>query len=353
MRRNGLVEIHDHPSFPPLLRDLFTESLEAIWHFGNSYRSILPRLRSLLESVGNNQVLDLCSGGGGPWITLAPQLQPSSGLDPIHVFSLLRQISQPPGLETRRPRPPSSPTNPARSTPRTFQHDLLPACAPSFPASITSIALTPAKSSPLPVSKKRASPSSKPRRPGVQNHARRSAAFPSSRCTSHCLCNPSAGRACFSPLWCRSYHSPYGSMALSPACAPTHHRSSTTSSRASLRAPINGRSAKNMAAWSPSPSSSATPFHPVRPSVRVLIQSISAALGFQLIAALALHQHSQPLRPALLRRHPLPHRPRSDRGAHALPCPHSSSRHPMPHFILIESCNRSLHRVPLRPHLLN
>jgi hypothetical protein len=75
MRNNSLIEIHDHPSFPPFLRDLFTDALQSIWSFSNSYRPIVPRLRTLVDQLDTHQILDLCSGAGGPLITLAPRLQ--------------------------------------------------------------------------------------------------------------------------------------------------------------------------------------------------------------------------------------------------------------------------------------
>ena len=84
MRNNSLIEIHDHPAFPPLLRDLFTDALQAIWSFRNSYGAILPRLRTLIDNLDTHQILDLCSGAGGPLITLAPRLQ--SAADPtLHI----------------------------------------------------------------------------------------------------------------------------------------------------------------------------------------------------------------------------------------------------------------------------
>jgi hypothetical protein len=74
MRHMDLIEIHDHPRFPALLRDLFTDALEGLWNFGNSYSPVLPRLRraiaiagSVHTAAGSTQVVDLCSGGGGPW----------------------------------------------------------------------------------------------------------------------------------------------------------------------------------------------------------------------------------------------------------------------------------------------
>ena len=81
MRRIELTEIHDHPLFPSTLRNLTTDALEALWEFGNSYRPILGLLHECLARPGEQcgsepaKVLDLCSGGGGPWIKVARQLR--------------------------------------------------------------------------------------------------------------------------------------------------------------------------------------------------------------------------------------------------------------------------------------
>jgi hypothetical protein len=77
MRRMKLIEIHDHPRFPAGLRNLVTDALEALWEFGNSYKPILDRLHAGLVASGETPapVLDLCSGGGGPWLRLAEQLE--------------------------------------------------------------------------------------------------------------------------------------------------------------------------------------------------------------------------------------------------------------------------------------
>jgi len=70
MRRLELQEIHDHPRFPGFLRDLVTDALQSLWQFGNSYRPILHRLLAAMDRTGTRDVLDLCSGGGGPWLRL-------------------------------------------------------------------------------------------------------------------------------------------------------------------------------------------------------------------------------------------------------------------------------------------
>lgn len=71
MRRFELFEIHDHRWCPAILRNLFTDALQAIWMMFDSYRPIVPLLRQALEKSGTNHVIDLCSGAGGPWLQLA------------------------------------------------------------------------------------------------------------------------------------------------------------------------------------------------------------------------------------------------------------------------------------------
>lgn len=70
MRRQRWFEIHDQPWFPQFLRDLTTEALEAMWASNRTYHPIAARLRDALERAGADRVVDLCSGGGGPWLVL-------------------------------------------------------------------------------------------------------------------------------------------------------------------------------------------------------------------------------------------------------------------------------------------
>ena len=70
MRRMQLIEIHDQPWFPGFLRDQVTDALGLLLHLGNFYQPIVGRLRRALEKSGAHQVLDLCSGAGGPWLWL-------------------------------------------------------------------------------------------------------------------------------------------------------------------------------------------------------------------------------------------------------------------------------------------
>jgi len=77
----NLGEIHDHPRFPTFLRDLITDALESLWTFGNTYRPILPPLLKALDQAGTRKVLDLCSGGGGPWVGFAKEFPGDEGFN--------------------------------------------------------------------------------------------------------------------------------------------------------------------------------------------------------------------------------------------------------------------------------
>ncbi len=70
MRRMQLIEIHDQPWFPGFLRDQVTDALQLILQIGNFYQPIATRLQRALGNSGAHQILDLCSGAGGPWLWL-------------------------------------------------------------------------------------------------------------------------------------------------------------------------------------------------------------------------------------------------------------------------------------------
>jgi hypothetical protein len=70
MRRRQWIEIHDQTWCPESLRDVVTDTLQFLWNLLDFYGPIVPRLRLALQEAGTHQVLDLCSGGGGPWLRL-------------------------------------------------------------------------------------------------------------------------------------------------------------------------------------------------------------------------------------------------------------------------------------------
>ncbi len=75
MRRMHLMEFHDQAWFPSSCRDAVTDTLESILGLENLYAPIVPRLRRALQKARTHQVVDLCSGGGGPWTRMLPAFE--------------------------------------------------------------------------------------------------------------------------------------------------------------------------------------------------------------------------------------------------------------------------------------
>lgn len=70
MSRLHLFEIHDQPWCPRSLRDALTDFLQFTINLGHAYAAVTPLLQGAIASTGATQVVDLCSGAGGPWRTL-------------------------------------------------------------------------------------------------------------------------------------------------------------------------------------------------------------------------------------------------------------------------------------------
>jgi hypothetical protein len=74
-----LFEIHEQAWFPGRLRDLTTDALQFVLNTANIYAPIVYRLRRALAATDASNVLDLCSGAGGPWLTLWKTLEQEEG----------------------------------------------------------------------------------------------------------------------------------------------------------------------------------------------------------------------------------------------------------------------------------
>ena len=82
MRRVQFIELHDQAWCPSSLRDYVTDALQFGFNILKSYAPIAPLLQSALDSTGSISIVDMCSGGGGPWFDLSRRLQcgtPGSG----------------------------------------------------------------------------------------------------------------------------------------------------------------------------------------------------------------------------------------------------------------------------------
>ncbi|HVB85496.1 MAG TPA: class I SAM-dependent methyltransferase [Candidatus Dormibacteraeota bacterium] len=84
MRRFDISEIHESPWFPQSLRNLVTDGLQFILNTGRVYRPVAGRLHRALEAAGAKRVIDLCSGGAGPWPWLHSVLY-ADGSDPVKI----------------------------------------------------------------------------------------------------------------------------------------------------------------------------------------------------------------------------------------------------------------------------
>jgi hypothetical protein len=81
MRRIQLIEIHEQPWFPSSIRDQITDTLQFGLNFTKVYVPMVPLLQRLFDSMPSQSIVDLCSGGGGPWLDLSRRLR----ADAFHV----------------------------------------------------------------------------------------------------------------------------------------------------------------------------------------------------------------------------------------------------------------------------
>jgi len=84
--RLQLIEVHDQPWCPRGVRDAVTDLLQAVLTLVHHYGVAAPVLSSALRRSGATTVVDLGSGGGGPWLRLLPELA-ATGVAPDLVLT--------------------------------------------------------------------------------------------------------------------------------------------------------------------------------------------------------------------------------------------------------------------------
>jgi hypothetical protein len=84
MRRIQFIELHEQSWFPKFLRDDITDTLQFALSNTSAYGSIAPLFERALCAAKRHSIVDLCSGGGGPWLDLGRRLR--SGVAGIDVL---------------------------------------------------------------------------------------------------------------------------------------------------------------------------------------------------------------------------------------------------------------------------
>lgn len=79
MRRFQLIEIEDQPWCPTALRDAMTDFLRFTMERFMPYAAAAVPLARALSLLGESRVVDLCSGGGGPWLDLLRRIPAAGG----------------------------------------------------------------------------------------------------------------------------------------------------------------------------------------------------------------------------------------------------------------------------------
>jgi hypothetical protein len=75
MKRYQFIEIEDKEWCPGLIRDGLTDVLMFYWNYLVPLNRVVQLLKSPLKSMKTNKIVDLCSGGGGPWLRLSKVFQ--------------------------------------------------------------------------------------------------------------------------------------------------------------------------------------------------------------------------------------------------------------------------------------
>lgn len=75
MKRIHLFEFTDLPWYPQIFRRIQTDYLQFVATLGSGHVNLIPLFAKALQHAGRSEIVDLCSGGTGPWVRLQEQLK--------------------------------------------------------------------------------------------------------------------------------------------------------------------------------------------------------------------------------------------------------------------------------------
>lgn len=74
MKRIHLFEFMDQPWYPQGFRRIQTDYLQFVTTRGAGHQNLIPLFEKALQQSGTMEIVDLCTGGTGPWVRLREQL---------------------------------------------------------------------------------------------------------------------------------------------------------------------------------------------------------------------------------------------------------------------------------------
>jgi hypothetical protein len=74
VRRIHLFEFLDLAWYPDTFRRIQTDYLQFAATRGSGHKNLIPLIKRALAQAGTTEIVDLCSGGTGPWLNLRRQL---------------------------------------------------------------------------------------------------------------------------------------------------------------------------------------------------------------------------------------------------------------------------------------
>ena len=79
MKRVHLIEIHEQSWCPSVVRDGMTDFLQMSIRLLGIFDYIVPHLADAMRRTGERRIVDLCTGGSGPWTRLHGRLERALG----------------------------------------------------------------------------------------------------------------------------------------------------------------------------------------------------------------------------------------------------------------------------------
>ncbi len=94
MRRRHGIELHEQPWVPAGIRNVFRDALSGTQRLAGVYEGIAPRVVEWLNEIDADGVLDLCSGSGGPAMTLADQAESAGRRPRVRLSDLFPDVER-------------------------------------------------------------------------------------------------------------------------------------------------------------------------------------------------------------------------------------------------------------------